>query len=190
MPFSVLLILILWLARVVLSTTSDTATFRGNLQHTGVYHAVGAPKLSAIKWKFQTQGQIYSSPAVAEGKVFFGSGGGNLYAVNSEDGTLAWKFASGGRIMSSPSIAAGIVYFESYDGNLYALDAADGRLKWKFRTGGEKRFAAKHIHGIDPPQEMMPDPFDFFLRRPSGMGSSTSAAGTITCTHSTLPPGL
>jgi len=30
------------------------------------------------------------------------------------------------------------------------------------KTGGEHRFSAKHIHGIEPAAETMPDPFDFF----------------------------
>ncbi|HUK29663.1 MAG TPA: PQQ-binding-like beta-propeller repeat protein [Candidatus Acidoferrum sp.] len=145
----------------------DMATFRGNLQHTGVYEGSGAPKLSSIKWKFHTDGKIYSSPAVAQGKVFFGSTDGSVYAVDDESGKLSWRFKTEGRITSSPAIAGGLVYFESYDGNFYAVDAANGTLKWKFATGGERRFAAKHIHGIDPPEEMMPDPFDFYLSSPA-----------------------
>ena len=39
----------------------DAAMFRGNLAHTGVYNAVGAPKFSQIKWKFHTDGQVISS---------------------------------------------------------------------------------------------------------------------------------
>ena len=38
-----------------------------------------------------------SSPAVANGKVYFGSGDGNVYAVDAETGLLQWKFATGGR---------------------------------------------------------------------------------------------
>jgi outer membrane protein assembly factor BamB len=33
-----------------------------------------------------------SSPAVANGKVYFGSGDGNVYAVDAQAGTLMWKF--------------------------------------------------------------------------------------------------
>ncbi len=144
----------------------DSAMFRGNLQHTGVYDGAGAPKLSNIKWKFHTDGKIYSSPGVAQGKVFIGSTDGCLYAVDAESGKLSWRFKTEGRITSSPAVADGLVYFESYDGNFYAVDAASGTLKWKFATGGERRFSAKHIHGIDPPDEMMPDPFDFYLSSP------------------------
>ena len=56
--------------------------FRGNLAHTGVYRAAGVPKFSQIKWKFHTDGQVISSPAVANGMVFVGSTDGNLYAVD------------------------------------------------------------------------------------------------------------
>ena len=40
--------------------------FRGDLAHTGVYNAQGVPKFSQVKWKFHTDGQVISSPAVAE----------------------------------------------------------------------------------------------------------------------------
>jgi glucose dehydrogenase len=44
--------------------------------------------------------------------------------------------------------------------------AATGELAWKVATGGEQRFTARGIHGIRPPSEMMPDPFDAFLSSP------------------------
>src|SRR5215831_19620793 len=40
----------------------DTAMFRGNLQHTGVYSATGLPKFNAIRWKFHTGGRVIGSP--------------------------------------------------------------------------------------------------------------------------------
>jgi len=59
-----------------------------------------------------------------------------------------------------------VVYFLSYDSNFYALDAAAGTLRWKFKTEGERRFIAKHLHGIEPASEPVPDPFDFYLSSP------------------------
>src|SRR5204863_9646733 len=72
-----------------------------------------------------------------------------------------------GRVVSSPAVQAGVVYFASYDSHFYALDAVSGQLKWKFATKGEKRFAAAHIHGLQPASERMPDPFDFSLSSPA-----------------------
>src|ERR1700694_4658606 len=65
----------------------DTAMFRGNLAHTGVYNAVGVQKFSKIKWKFHTDGQVISSPAVAGGTVYVGSTDGSRYAVDLASGT-------------------------------------------------------------------------------------------------------
>jgi outer membrane protein assembly factor BamB len=145
---------------------AQEAMFRGNPEHSGVYDAAGIPKLTGIKWQFQTNGQVLSSPAIAGDKIYFGSSDHLLYALDLATGALKWKFKSDGRITSSPAVSAGAVYFDSYDGNFYAVDAATGQLKWKFKTGGERRFAAKHLHGAEPASETMPDPFDFYLSSP------------------------
>ena len=42
----------------------DSAMFRADLAHTGVYSAPGVPSLRGVKWKFHTGGQVISSPAV------------------------------------------------------------------------------------------------------------------------------
>jgi eukaryotic-like serine/threonine-protein kinase len=147
--------------------SQDSAMFRGNLQHTGVYDAAGVPRFSKIKWKFHTGGRVISSPAVANGVVYAGSTDGNVYAVDLDSGAQKWKFEIKARVPSSPAVSEGVVYFGSYDGQFYAVDAASGQLKWKFQTGGERRFAARHIHGIQPAAETMPDPFDFYLSSPA-----------------------
>src|SRR6266487_2507511 len=98
-----------------------TAMFRGGAEHTGVYQARAVRELHGVLWKFKTDGQVYSSPAIADGAVFAGSTDGNLYAIDAESGRQKWKFATKGRITSSPAVHAGIVYFESYDSNFYAV---------------------------------------------------------------------
>jgi len=108
-----------------------------------------------------------SSPAVADGVVYFGSTDGRLYAVDAAAGTQRWKFQTGSRVVSSPAIADGVAYFGSYDGDFYAVDTASGHLKWKFKTGGERRFEGTHLHGTQPVMETMPDPFDVYLSSPA-----------------------
>jgi outer membrane protein assembly factor BamB len=76
-----------------------------------------------------------SSPAVADGKVYFGSGDGNVYAVDAERGVLQWKFATQDVVHASPAVANGILYVGSWDGHLYAIDAETGLQKWVFRGG-------------------------------------------------------
>lgn len=76
-----------------------------------------------------------SSPAVVNGKVYFGSGDGNVYAVDARTGLLQWKFATKDVVHASPAVVGGTVYIGSWDGNFYALDAQTGQQKWVFEAG-------------------------------------------------------
>jgi outer membrane protein assembly factor BamB len=76
-----------------------------------------------------------SSPAVVNGKVYFGSGDGNVYAVDGAKGVVLWKFATGGVVHASPAVANGMVYVGSWDSRMYGLDAETGAEKWSFQAG-------------------------------------------------------
>jgi outer membrane protein assembly factor BamB len=76
-----------------------------------------------------------SSPAVANGKVFFGSGDGGIYAADAATGVLQWKFSANDVVHASPAVANGTVFVGSWDSTLYALDADTGLLKWSFKAG-------------------------------------------------------
>jgi outer membrane protein assembly factor BamB len=113
----------------------------------------------SVNWKFATGGERHfearglhgwtpsrqtfydpfdvflSSPVVAQGAVFFGSGDGHLYAVDAATGALRWKFATGDVIHASPAYADGVLYVGSWDSYFYAVDAASGREKWRFHAG-------------------------------------------------------
>jgi eukaryotic-like serine/threonine-protein kinase len=145
----------------------DAPMFRGDLRHTGVYSAPGAPRPNGVKWKFPTGGRVISSPAVVDGVVYVGSTDGNLYAIDAVSGAQKWKFETKAWEVSSPAVVSGVVYFLSYDGHLYALDAATAQVKWKFATGGEKHYEGTHLHYLQPEVETMPDPWDFYLSSPS-----------------------
>jgi eukaryotic-like serine/threonine-protein kinase len=76
-----------------------------------------------------------SSPAVFNGRVYFGSSDGNIYALDEKTGVLHWKFETKGSVHASPAIAGGTIYIGSWDSYLYALDAESGAEKWRFKTG-------------------------------------------------------
>jgi len=76
-----------------------------------------------------------SSPAIVGGVAYFGSGDGNVYALDAASGQLKWKFATGDVVHASPAVADGVVFVGSWDSYFYALDAATGQPKWKFKTG-------------------------------------------------------
>src|SRR6266498_4692709 len=76
-----------------------------------------------------------SSPAVVNGKVFFGSGDGNVYAADAQTGVLQWKFPTEDVVHASPAVVGNVVYIGSWDSYLYAIDAETGQEKWSFKTG-------------------------------------------------------
>lgn len=78
-----------------------------------------------------------SSPAVFSGRVYLGSGDGNVYALDAQTGAVRWKFATGDIVHASPAIANNTVYIGSWDSYLYALDAETGVEKWRFKAGDD-----------------------------------------------------
>ena len=124
----------------------------------GKFYALDA-RTGATRWKFATGGErrfeakglhgmqpknqtipdafdVYlSSPVVATGAVYFGSGDGNVYALDAATGALKWKFQTGDVVHASPAYADGLVYFGSWDSYFYAVDADTGTEKWRFHGG-------------------------------------------------------
>jgi len=124
----------------------------------GKFYALNA-QTGAIKWKFATEGErrfeakgihglqpknqtiadqydiLLYSPVVVQGAVYFGSGDGNLYALDAATGELKWKFKTGDVIHASPAYADGVLFVGSWDSYFYAVDAATGKEKWRFHGG-------------------------------------------------------
>jgi outer membrane protein assembly factor BamB len=133
----------------------------------GKFYALNA-QTGASKWKFATEGErrfeakgihglqpknqtisdqydiFLSSPVVAQGAVYFGSGDGNLYALDAATGELKWKFKTGDVIHASPAYADGVLFVGSWDSYFYAVDAATGKEKWRFH-GGEDRLIHNQV---------------------------------------------
>jgi len=140
--------------------------FRGDTTHAGSYSGPAPRQFHGAKWKFPTGDRIVSSPVISGKALYFGGDDGNVYSIDVETGRQIWKRATKGPVSSSPAVAGGIVYATSYDGKLYALSAETGAVKWKFATGGERRFEAKGLHGMEPKNQTIADPFDVFLSSP------------------------
>ena len=96
-----------------------------------------------IVWKTKTDGQIESSPAVADGAVYFTAEeptAGALYKLDANSGALIWKqqlpyeyqFTGGTEMLGSPSVANGMVFASSDLRSYYGIDAATGDFVWNF----------------------------------------------------------
>ena len=140
--------------------------FRGDAMHSGTYAGPAPRQFHRVKWKFPTGDRVISSPVFKDNVIYFGGDDGNVYAVDAATGRQIWKRATNGPVPATPAIADGTVYIGSYDGKFYAFDAKTGALKWKFTTDGERRFEAKGLHGLQPKDQTIADPFDIFLSSP------------------------
>ncbi len=119
---------------------ADGKVFIGSLDYN--LYAIDANNGNVV-WKTKSEGPIESSPAVADGGVFFTSqepAAGGLYKLNVDTGAIVWKlplpyqisFVGGTELLGSPSVAAGMVFASSNWGSYYAVNEATGQIIWKF----------------------------------------------------------
>jgi outer membrane protein assembly factor BamB len=145
----------------------DSAQFRSDPAHSGVYASPAPREISHVVWVFKTGGRVFSSPVVADGLVFVGSNDHFLHAIRAVSGQELWKFATDANVNSTPAVSQGVVYVLSLDGNVYGIDEHTGKQLWKFSTGGESRLNLAGIYGLAPSREVVPDVWDFLLSSPT-----------------------
>ena len=86
-----------------------------------------------LLWRYELGSAVWSAPTVADGVIYFGTRGNQVYALDAESGAVLWRFLTDGSINESPAVKDGVVYVaasftEWQTGNtpVYALDAATG----------------------------------------------------------------
>lgn len=83
-------------------------------------------------WRFHTNsGDLRSSPAVFDNKVFIGSDVGLLYALNAENGDSIWSRNVGMTGEECPTISDNKVYIQGEQA-LYCLSVVDGSIIWDY----------------------------------------------------------
>ena len=88
---------------------NDGTVFAGN--YAGEIYAIDASN-GQVKWTAHTQGGgllrgggVYSTPAVAWGRVYLGSLDGRIYSFVEKTGELAWSHSTGAEVYPSPAVA-------------------------------------------------------------------------------------
>ncbi len=127
---------------------SDWASHRGGQGLPGVAAGSLTDEL-VLLWTFEAGGAIASSPVVADGRVYFGSDDGKLYAVDFETGAKVWEFATEDIVEAPPLYHDGTVFVGSSDYFVYAIDAETGALRWKRETDDKILGAANWVPGPD-----------------------------------------
>ena len=111
--------------------TAGVEMYRGNAAHTGELPGPGITGRPYRVWRFDTAGELYSSPAVANGLIYIGSKTGFIYALDGNDGTERWRVDLGDYIVrSSPAVVDNVVYIGA-GYSLFALDADTGVPGWE-----------------------------------------------------------
>jgi outer membrane protein assembly factor BamB len=108
-------------------------------------------------WSVPATDWVWSAPALADGKLYFGDSSGNVFAVDAADGDILWEsdvhtmnevegvahnpqLEIKGAIQARPVVQDGVVYFaslgnsESEEGLLIAMEAATGEELWQTTT--------------------------------------------------------
>ena len=118
------------------STYQSSTMFQRDFGRSGyVPLQTWSPKLEII-WKIKEKSPFHSSPAVASGMVYSGTGDGRVLAINHQTGRLVWEYQASGPIYSSPAVAGNVVYVGLQDGEMLAISKDNGNLIWIFHAKG------------------------------------------------------
>jgi polyvinyl alcohol dehydrogenase (cytochrome) len=102
--------------------------------------AAEVPRLK-LKWAFGLGGETdaRSQPAIAEGRMYFGTADGSVYSLDASRGCIYWTFRADRDVRSAVVIGPGngvakrALYFGA-GASAYALNAVNGNLLWKVRV--------------------------------------------------------
>ncbi len=86
------------------------------------------------KWRFETEDQHRSSPALSDGILVVGCDNGTIYALNADSGKLVWKVQSGASVFATPAIVDQSVFVGSADSVFYALNLKTGEELWRSKV--------------------------------------------------------
>jgi outer membrane protein assembly factor BamB len=103
-------------------------TFKGDNARTGraVSHLTTPIQ---VKWRVHLRSSLYSSPVVADGRVYLGSSSKRVYCLELETGKTLWEKEIPARIWgSTPTVDKGRVFVGAVDGCVYSLDALTGEV--------------------------------------------------------------
>ena len=106
---------------------------RGPSHSAFVSDAVPIPE-GRVRWRFETDAPILSSPAIVQGTVYLATGDRRVVALDAETGETIWEREVTGPVDSSPAVAGDLVFVGLKDGRLLALARADGTTRWEFPT--------------------------------------------------------
>jgi hypothetical protein len=165
----------------------------------GIVDAKGAGAVVAVDAKgkpiwTRKLGAVFSSPALAAGRVLCGSDDGSLHALEAATGAVVWSAKLGAKVRATPAVGGETAIVGAFDGRVAAVRVADGTEAWSRALGHAVYSSAclaggiavlgcheGHLHGLD--QATGEPRFETATRGP--VVSSPVAAGTLVIGAST-----
>jgi eukaryotic-like serine/threonine-protein kinase len=86
-------------------------------------------------WQFPGNGAALTSPVVADGRVIFGSGDHNVYALDAKSGAVEWTATTGYIFTANPLVESGVVVIGDQGGNIDGFNLSNGKSLWSFAAG-------------------------------------------------------
>ena len=99
-------------------------------------------KTGKVDWSFDTGGQVYGSPALAEvpgtpPTVYIGAENGRFYALDAATGKPRWHYDVGGPVPGTATVIGRTVYTSSFKtGKTIGLDALTHKKVFELKQAG------------------------------------------------------
>lgn len=90
------------------------------------------------RWRRELR-EYASTPAVADGTVYYGVGGSAVVGLDAATGDQRWRRSTDGQMTAPPTVSRDTLLVGSRQGTLYALDVGDGAERWTVDAGGTIR---------------------------------------------------
>lgn len=85
-----------------------------------------------VKWRMTLKDGVEGGATLSEEILYFGSGDGQFYAVQVENGQTLWTYPLKAEGIARPTVKAGVVYVLGGNNVVHALNAKTGKLVWLY----------------------------------------------------------
>ncbi len=96
------------------------------------------PASREIAFRYKTDGMVWSGPAYADGRLYFGDIKGTFYVLEASTLGEIKKITTDGTIVSTPLVTPETVYVTTQAGSLYTFDRDGNELRSPQKFGIEK----------------------------------------------------
>ncbi|MDQ3893195.1 MAG: PQQ-binding-like beta-propeller repeat protein, partial [Actinomycetota bacterium] len=88
-----------------------------------------------VLWTRELDSWGYSTPAIANGRVFVGDFNGYLHCYRAATGKELWRRYVGGRLLGPAVVIGKLVFFSTLETETYAASVSSGRIVWHVGLG-------------------------------------------------------